>query len=248
MLVGYVLAHVSLGALGVRRHAAFQVTIVVAALAVLVVAPIGLPAFARPPDGVSEFVWLPIVLGVIVGLPFLVLSSASPTTQRWFAALPGGREPYRLFAASNAGSLIGLVAYPTIVEPNLDLIDQARWWTVGFAVFVIATAGAAVVVRRRAVDGESSSIEGSPVSVAVSTERAPSGRRRAWWLLLAAIPAALLVGVTTHLSTDVAAVPFLWIVPLTVYLATLILAYLRVEPIGRRLGAVVVPVAGLLVA
>jgi hypothetical protein len=153
LLVGYALAHLSLGALGLRRHAVFQVVVVLAALALLLVAPIGLPAFARPPDGVSEFAWLPLVLGTIVGVPFLVLSSASPSTQRWFAGLPGGREPYRLFAASNAGSLIGLVAYPTLVEPNLDLVDQVRWWTAGFGVFVLATVGAAAVVRRRALDG-----------------------------------------------------------------------------------------------
>jgi spermidine synthase len=248
LLAGYALAHVTLGALGLRRHATFQVGVVVVALALLVSVPIGLPAFAQPPTGLSAFVWLPLVLGAMVGVPFLVLSSASPTTQRWFASLPGGREPYRLFAASNAGSLIGLVAYPTLVEPNFDLTDQARWWTVGFAVFAVATAGAAVVVRRRAVAMEPSSIEGPLASVVVSNEGAPGGRRRGWWVLLAAVPAALLVGVTTHLSTDVAAVPFLWIAPLTVYLATMILAYLRVEPIGRRLGAIVVPLVALLVA
>ncbi|MGZ9161076.1 MAG: spermidine synthase [Candidatus Limnocylindrales bacterium] len=248
LLAGYAWAHVSLAALGVRRHAVFQVGVVVLVLALLVAVPIGLPGFAQPPAGLSAFVWLPLVLGAMVGVPFLVLSTASPTTQRWFAGLPGRREPYRLFAASNAGSLIGLVAYPTLVEPNLDLTDQARWWTVGFAVFAVATVGAAVAVRRRSVAAASSSIEGSSVPGLVAAEGAPGERRRARWVLLAAVPAALLVGVTTHLSTDVAAVPFLWIVPLTVYLATMILAYLRTEPIGRRLGAVVVPVVGLLVA
>jgi len=108
-----------------------------------------LPSFARAPEAAPTALWLVLVLTAMVGLPFFVLSSASPTTQRWFALLPGGIEPYRLFAASNLGSLIGLVAYPTIVEPNLDLPDQARWWSIGFALFVVLTAATGVVVVRK---------------------------------------------------------------------------------------------------
>ena len=128
-------------------------------------------------------------------------------------------------AASSA-----LVAYPVLVEPNLDLPDQARWWSVGFALFALATAAIAVVVRRRGR---------ARIETMRSTEPRPAGRRRATWVLLAAVPAALLIGVTTDITTDIAAVPFLWIVPLTVYLATLILAYLRSTPIGDRVGAIV---------
>jgi len=161
----------------------------------------------------------------MVGLPFFVLSSASPTTQRWFALLPGGIEPYRLFAASNLGSLIGLVAYPTIVEPNLDLPDQARWWSIGFALFVVLTAATGVVVVRK----------GRPFDVAIHVdEPPPTASRRISWVVLAGIPAALLIGVTTEISTDIAAVPLLWIGPLVVYLATLILAYARATPIAPR--------------
>ena len=239
LLAGYAWAHLAFTTLGVRRHTWLQIGSAVAALAFLVAAPLAVPSFARPPDGIPTAMWLAVVLGAMVGLPFLVLSSASPTTQRWYAALPGGTEPYRLFAASNAGSLIGLVAYPTFVEPNLDVLDQARWWSIGFAILAVATIGQAVVVRRK----------GQP---AIATERVaeprPAGRRRLRWVLLAAVPAALLIGVTTDISTDIAAVPFLWIAPLTVYLATLILAYLRPVPIGWRLGAVSLPVLALLVA
>jgi hypothetical protein len=239
LVAGYAWAHVTLTGLGLRRHAWLQVGLAVVALGVLLVAPLAVPAFAQPPGGVPTVLWLALVLAAMVGLPFLVLSSASPTTQRWFAALPGGVEPYRLFAASNAGSLLGLIAYPTLVEPNLDLPDQARWWSIGFAVFAAATAGAAFVVRRSGQPG---------IEAVEAAEPQPSGRRRLRWIVLAAIPAALLIGVTTDISTDVAAVPLLWVVPLTIYLATLILAYLRPAPIGRWLGAVVLPVVALLVA
>ena len=233
-------AHVTIASLGVRRGALAQVVLVVVALAVLLSAPLTVPAFARPPDDAPTAIWLVLVLSSMVGLPFLTLSSASPTTQRWFAALPGGAEPYRLFAASNAGSLLGLVAYPTLVEPNLDLVKQVRWWTVGFAAFVALTVGAALVVRRRGVDGTGrAEVEDVPP---------PTRRVQLRWIALAAVPAALLIGVTTDISTDVAAVPFLWIVPLTVYLATLILAFLRAMPIGERIGAAALPILAILVA
>jgi hypothetical protein len=239
LLAGYAWTHLTLSSLGLRRHAWLQMGLVVAATGVLLTAPLALPAFARPPDGVATGLWLALVLAAIVGLPFFVLATASPTTQRWFAAIPRATEPYRLFAASNAGSLIGLIAYPTLVEPNLDLPDQARLWSIVFAVFATGTVALALIVRR---SGHLSR------DVVAATEARPVARRRAMWVLLAAVPAALLIGVTTNISTDIAAVPFLWVVPLTIYLATLILAYLRPEPIGRRLGSVVLPVLALAVA
>ena len=205
------------------------------ALVVLLPAPLALPSFAHAPEAAPTALWLVLVLTAMVGLPFFALSSASPTTQRWFALLPGGIEPYRLFAASNLGSLIGLVAYPTVVEPNLDLPDQARWWSIGFALFVVLTAATGVVVARR----------GRPFEAAVDVdEPPPAARRRVSWVLLAGVPAALLIGVTTDISTDIAAVPLLWVGPLVVYLATLILAYARATPIAPRAAALaLIPLA-----
>ncbi len=245
LLAGYAWAHLGLSSLGVRRHAWLQVGLVIAAAGLVVLAPLAVPGFARPPSDAPTALWLVLVLAAMVGVPFFVLSSASPATQRWFAALPGGAEPYRLFAASNAGSLIGLVAYPTLVEPNLDLPDQARWWSIGFAVFAAATAGAALVVRRSGHEPTTAAESGEPDDQAATR---PSGRQRAFWVALAAVPAALLIGATTEISTDIAAVPFLWIGPLVVYLATLILAYARAEPIGSTVGAIALLPLALLVA
>ena len=235
LLAGYAWAHLTFERLGPRRHAIAQIVLVCVALALAAAAPLAVPSFAQPPAGAPTALWLLLVLAAMVGLPFLALSSASPTTQRWFAALPGGVEPYRLFAASNAGSLIGLVAYPTLVEPNLDLPDQARWWWVGFALFAVATVGAAAVIRRKGRER---------IDAAAIEHRSPATARRLRWIALAGVPAALLIGVTTDISTDVAAVPLLWIGPLVVYLATLILAYARAEPIGVRLAAIaLIPLA-----
>ena len=235
LLAGYAWAHLTLRRLGLWRQASVHVALGLAAFASLTAAPLAVPSFAQPPSTAPTALWLVLVLSAMIGLPFLALSAASPTTQRWFAALPGGVEPYRLFAASNAGSLIGLVAYPTLVEPNLDLPDQARWWWAGFGAFVLATFSAAVVVRRK----------GGALDPAEELRAAPpTATRRLRWIVLAAAPAALLIGVTTDISTDIAAVPLLWIGPLVVYLATLILAYARVEPIGPRVAAVVlIPLA-----
>ncbi|MFL5686793.1 MAG: spermidine synthase [Chloroflexota bacterium] len=235
LLCGYAWAHVTSTRLQLRRHVVAQVALIVIALVVLLPTPLAVPSFARPPETAPTALWLILVLTTIVGLPFFALSSASPTTQRWFAALPGGVEPYRLFAASNLGSLIGLVAYPTLVEPNMDLPDQARWWSIGFALFVVLAAASGVVVARK----------GRPLDVVHETDEVrPTSRRRISWIVLAGIPAALLLGVTTDMSTDIAAVPLLWVGPLVVYLATLILAYARATPIAPRAAALaLIPLA-----
>lgn len=259
LLAGYAWAHLSIRWLGVRRHALLQV--VVAALP-LVGLSLALPDEAAAPPGVPTALWLFALLAVIVGLPFTVLSTSGPTMQRWFASLavPGRDQPYRLYAASNAGSLLGLLAYPLVVEPNLDLADQARWWSAGFAAFVVLTAGAALAVRRTGREIEGSLVgsgersSDAPLSSPLSPSPSPPPGppitivRRVRWVALAGAPAAVLVGTTSHLSTDVAAVPLLWVVPLAIYLVTLILAYARVEPIGRHLADRLLPGGVALVA
>jgi hypothetical protein len=249
LVAGYAIAHVSVRALGVRRHAALQVAIVALAIVAL---PITVPAWTRPPDGAPTALWLVLVLTAAVGLPFVALATNGPTIQRWYAELPvaGASQPYRLFAASNAGSLVGLIAYPTLVEPNLDLPDQARWWTVGYIAFVAISLACAVALRRYGRPQASQppgqrdttgSADSRPLDERITA------RRRAGWILLAGVPTALLVGVTSHLSTDVAAVPFLWIVPLAIYLVTLVLAFARGKPIGLAIGSVLLPVTAVLV-
>jgi hypothetical protein len=252
LVAGYAVAHVSLKALGVRRHTLLQIAVVAVALAAL---PVAAPGWTRPSDGAPVALWLVLVLTAAVGLPFIALATNGPTIQRWYAELPiaGAAEPYRLFAASNAGSLVGLIAYPTLVEPNLDLPDQARWWALGYVAFVALSVACAIVLRR-AIRGTSGP-PAKPETTDTDQEPPPrqrsdppiTARRRARWILLAAVPTALLVGVTSHLSTDVAAVPLLWIVPLAIYLVTLVLAFARSSPMGDRPAALLLPVAAVLV-
>jgi hypothetical protein len=118
-VAGYAWAHGGLSRLGIRRHAVLQVGLVAGALVLL---PITTPVWAKPPPGGAAAPWLLATMAAMVGLPFLALAANGPTVQRWYASLgrAGSKEPYRLFAASNAGSLVGLLAYPTLVEPNLS--------------------------------------------------------------------------------------------------------------------------------
>ena len=148
-----------------------------------------------------------------------------------------GRDPYFLYAASNLGSLVGLLGYPFVVEPTLTLANQRAGWMTGFAALALLIAACAAMVWR-----VSAPMLRTP-EAAVATGPAPSGRDRLSWLLLALVPSSLLLGVTTHISTDVAAVPLLWVVPLALYLGSFILAFAASPPIPQRWVARATPVA-----
>jgi len=163
-----------------------------------------------------------VVLGATIGLPFLVLGSTSPMLQVWLARSEGGGVPYRLFALSNVGSLLGLVLYPTVVEPYLTLAMQREIWVVGFCLYAGGCGWLAWSVGR--VAGFSTATANAPSPVEMTISSAGVGRRWMWFLL--PMGAAMqLCAVTSHLSQDVAAIPMLWVLPLGVYLVTFILAF-----------------------
>jgi len=193
------------------------------------------------------------VLGVTIGLPFLMLGSTSPLLQVWWARREGGVVPYRLFALSNAGSLLALAVYPLVVEPHMTLAMQREWWAVGFAVYagvcawlgIGAGGGKAVQREKGAGGGGELEVSGSFDSVAHddavshsaqddAVERGSSIHGRMWmWFLLPMGAAMQLSAVTSHLSQDIAAIPLLWILPLATYLVTFILAF-EVPGLYRR--------------
>jgi spermidine synthase len=185
------------------------------------------------------------VLTMLIGLPFLALSATNPLLQSWYAhgrvssdkASPA--PPYRLFALSNFGSLLALLAYPVLVEPNFSLRTQTLAWTVGFLVFVVVCgviiAGRGEVPELRepeldpapAISGVISitSQAASAAAPSLITDAAPTPGERTLWLLMAACGSLLLSAVTSHLSQNIAAIPLLWILPLTIYLLTFVLAF-----------------------
>lgn len=222
LLAGYAFAHVSFRLLPVRRQALAQLALLLLPFLLL---PIALPADAAPGERSDPSLWLLWILVLMVGLPFFTVTTASPVLQRWFSETgePGSRDPYFLYAAGNAGSLIGLLAYPTLIEPRLTLHEQARLWTLGYALFVLL---AALCARRV--------LAGAPPTVTRPAVTAPAIPRlvRLRWVAMAALPSALMLGTTTYLTTDVAAVPLLWVIPLALYLLSFVAAFARRPPLS----------------
>ncbi|MEP6695254.1 MAG: fused MFS/spermidine synthase [Pseudonocardiales bacterium] len=234
LLAGYLVTHLTIRRLGVRRQMWLQLGLLMLPLAVL---PLALPANADPRAGAPAVVWLLYVLVMAVGAPFLMLGTAGPLLQRWFGGTshPRATDPYFLFAAGNAGSLLALCAYPTAIEPYLTLHRQRLVWSAGYVVFVLLSIGCVLLMRGRLTgDG--------PVEPRAETPAPPlTGRRRLRWVALAFLPASMMLGTTTYITTDIAPIPLLWVVPLSVYLVTFIVAF-AVSPaaaatISRRLAA-----------
>lgn len=169
------------------------------------------------------------LLSVSVGLPFLAVSATAPLLQQWFTRTghPAASDPYFLYAASNLGSMLALLGYPTLVEPRLHLqgaswLSQTRLWTAGYAGLVVLVALCALTLRwKPAVVATGAATAVEPL------EDRPPWRRRLYWVALAFVPSSLLLGVTTYITTDLAAVPLLWVLPLAIYLLTFILAFGR---------------------
>jgi hypothetical protein len=230
LLLAYGYAHWSTSRLGrgwqPRAH-------VVVLLVPLVALPLAIPADAAPTADASPVLWLLRTLLLVIGLPFAVVATTGPLLQRWYSWGDHHRsdDPYFLFAASNLGSFGGLLTYPLLIEPHLTLAAQRTWWSVGFFVFVLLTVTCALSVRRT----EHVPVEPTPTA---RPSRRPSprpGRAQVLrWTALAFLPSSLMLGVTSHVSTDIAAIPLLWVVPLAIYLATFVLAFGRTSRIPPR--------------
>lgn len=168
-------------------------------------------------------------LAVFIGMPFFILSSTAPLLQRWFAATGHrtGNDPYFLYAASNAGSLVGLLGYPFLIEPLLTLPDQFHNWLLGYAGLLVLLGICAATVRSTSIHQESLPIPASRPETDAATPAAPTLRQFGKWVALAALPSSFLMSVTSHLTTDVAPVPLLWVVPLALYLLSFIIVFAR---------------------
>lgn len=192
---------------------------------VILVLPFAIPeGFGAPPESGQE-IWLVGLFMASVGLPFFLVSSHAPLLQGWFAEL-GHRhscDPYFLYGASNIGSFIALLGYPFLIEPTLRLGTQVELWSIGFLGLVVLVCLCALCW---VLKGQHADVTvGSAADAAEDTP--PTIARRAIWVLLAAIPSGLLVAVTAHISTDVAAAPFLWVLPLALFLLTFVVVFRR---------------------
>ena len=186
------------------------------------------PPEAWRPEGTAPALWLLGFLTSAVGAPFLVASATAPLVQRWFVDTghPSARDPYFLYAASNVGSIAVLLAYPFAIEPLLGMRTQAAAWALAFAAL-----GAGMLACRLA--GRPGSARTAPDAPLPAAPRA-AGRERLGWLAYSAVPSCLLLGVTGHITTDVASGPLLWVVPLALYLLTFVNAFARRPLAGGR--------------
>lgn len=210
LLGGYAYAH-WLGRVPVRQQAMIHLAVLAVAALWL---PIGLMAMQMPADA-EPAVWVPWLLGASIGPLFFAISAQAPLLQRWFAVASGGRDPYALYAASNVGSFGGLLAYPLLVEPGMALKGQSWLWTGGYVLVFVAVAACALLLPRKAAD--------EPHIHATSP--APSRSRVAHWIALAFVPSGLMLATSSFLTTDIVAVPMLWVLPLGLYLLSFTIAF-----------------------
>jgi hypothetical protein len=210
LLAGYAYAFVVVRRLSPRWQAILHIVLLVAALAMLPV----IPGAGWKPASSNDPTWrILALLAAVLGLPYFLLSTTGPLLQAWYARVFEGTQPYRLFALSNAGALIALAAYPVLIEPRVATHAQDVAWSIAFAGFAALCAITAWISRR-----------GEVVSAKVATI-APPGSQKLMWIALAAAGSMMLLATTNQLTQNVAAVPFLWIVPLAIYLVTFILCF-----------------------
>jgi len=221
LLLGYLYAHGL--AQYFRPKSQFLIHLVLLGAAALLL-PI-LPGASWKPSGAEEpLLRILILLTAVVGLPFFLLSSTSPLLSIWFARAFPGSSPYRLYALSNLGSMLGLLSYPTLVEPYLPIRAQAHGWSGAFLAFsamcVLASKKGTFAPLR-----DLPTLPGPAVGQEATPFPPPGAGQWFFWIALPACGSVLLLGVTNHITQNVAAIPFLWVLPLSLYLISFTLAF-----------------------
>lgn len=209
LLGGYAFAH-WLGRFPARTQGLLQAGGLLAAAVML---PLGLSGAIPPPDANAYF-WVPWLLLVSIGPIFLFVSAQAPLIQRWYA-LSGGGDPYPLYAASNLGSFAGLLSYPLLVEPLLTVSQQSAYWSIGYLFLLALVVLIAIRLPSRVEAIAESHVERAPLSRVTVAK----------WIGLAAIPSGLMLSTTLHLTTDLLAMPLLWVGPLGLYLLSFSVAF-----------------------
>ncbi len=250
LLAGYGYAHISGTKAGVHRQIIIHLAILLVACTVL---PIAIPRQWAPSAEANPIGGILLLLLISVGPPFFVLSATAPLLQQWFARTghPSAKDPYFLYSASNLGSMLALMSYPTWIEPYFRLAEQSRSWSLGYVVILALTALCAAATKKYlsvCPPGEKGAGENSAAACG-GDDTPPTYTERGRWILLAFVPSSLMLGVTTFLSTDVAAIPLFWVIPLSLYLLSFIIVFARVPAWVHTNAVVLFPFAitGLIV-
>lgn len=245
LLGGYLYAHALNKYLTPRLAVFAHLSLLAVTLLAL---PIGLPAsLGEPPEG-DAYLWLIGVLALGVGLPFFAVSANAPLLQAWFSRTghPHAQDPYFLYGASNLGSLLALLAYPLVIEPMMGAAVQTRVWSLGFFALagLIAISGALMIWLMTSADGDQT--HGSDPMVVEPNASDITNNDRLLWIALAALPSGLMVAVTTFVTTDIASAPFLWVLPLALFLLTFILVFKDKTRIPFELLAILLPAVAMI--
>ena len=230
LLLGYLYAHLLNTYLPLRAQIIFHGVVLTGGLLFL---PIAAPVNWTPPTESGQNIWLLGFMATAIGAPFFALSANAPLLQRWFSHSnhETAKDPYYLYAASNVGSLLSLLLYPLLIEPRFGLVAQSSLWSWGYTALIILVCIAAAMTIWSTTGA--APVSNSESSHSISAQRI-MWRRRVIWLGLAAVPSGLMLSVTTHLTLNVAPSPFLWILPLSLYLLSFIIAF---TALGARLRA-----------
>jgi len=226
LLAGYSYVLFTTAWIGPRQQAVLHVVVILLSILYL---PLTLGGnFGSVSEQKYPALWLFAYLLTAIGLPIFLISTTSPLLQKWFTRTGhvSANDPYFLFAVSNAGSLLALVSYPLLLEPNLKLSRQSYLWVVGYLVFLVLSLGCVLLVWKRSDNTDDvRPVQKSSIPL----------KRRLYWILLAFIPSSLLFGVTSYITTEIAPTPLLWTIPLALYLVTFILAFARKNLLPERL-------------
>ncbi len=232
LLAGYAYADLATAKLAPKKISTLHIGFAILCLIALPIIP---GAGWKPAGEEAPIGRILLLLTVVIGLPYILLSTTSPLVQSWFARAYPGRDPYRLFAVSNVASLVALVGYPFVLEPNAGTRTQAWLWSGLFVLFVVVLCTLAWKMR----DVEPiPAAQNTPFSVIISPKNASNWSQTLRWLCYSATGSILLLSVTNHLSHNIPSVPLMWLVPLTIYLVTFILTfdgrgwYVRVAFVG----------------
>lgn len=219
LLTGYGYAHLLNGHVSLRYAGFVHLAL---ALCALIVLPVALPASWDEPPAGNPYLWQLGLFAVAVGLPFVAVSANAPLLQAWFARSghPHAQDPYFLYGASNLGSLLALLGYPFLFEPAFGLTALSAYWAALYLVLIAAIASCFFLVRSRAARASETT-----AATTSDDQPPPTWHNRLAWCGLALVPAALLTAFTTHIATDIASAPLLWVLPLALYLLTFVLAF-----------------------
>lgn len=238
LLAGYAFANFVTRRMSYRQQAVLYLAL---ALVPLIGLPFSFPTGRVPPVEHNPIPWLLMVLTTVIGLPFFVISTVAPTLQKWFEGVghESSVDPYFLYAASNAGSMLGLLGYPILIEPRLRLSEQSRLWEYGYILVVFLVVICALKLWRAQQPRNPRGAASHQEALANST---PAFRERLLWMALAFVPSSLMLGVTTVLTTEIPPIPLLWVLPLAVYLLSFILVFSKRPPVSHSLIAESIPI------